>query len=542
MLFWTNILLRTTVIHMGFFYCVKTREYICIRAGMCMTGSGPVENSSAEPMAVAGFCPYFPHDSKLCLHSMFTFYAIPRLMSIYELTNYTCNYYNRQGLMCSQCKPGYGPAVYAFSLMCAKCSDNGIGWALYFILTLVPIAVFYFIIIMFNIRVTSPPLTGFVFMCQAYSFIQRLYVDFDIKVAVASRIYTGSTESIMRFIVQSVHVLCGFWNLDFFRTIIPPFCVSSHLSNMQALYLEYVYVFFPLCLIIFTMICIKLHDKNCKLLVLAWKPFHRIFVRCQNTWDPTASIVNSFSTYTLLYTSKLLFVSSYSMYPTKYYYLKPSSYYVVGEYHQYFDPNIEVNSKHYWLFVSFSIITLSALFVCPTFLLCLYQLKVFRRLLHHCLPSKWQVILYTFIDTFQGHYKDGTNGTRDYRIFSAIHLILLGLIVIFRMQLGTNLYATLPAIIVCVTGSLLFSLFRPCKKKSANIVQSLLMALTAVALLLLPFGSPTATISITMMCIVIPHVVFGGYIAYRIFLRANMRFGFSINTHQWTEIFLQVLL
>ena len=516
------------------FFCVKTKEFICIRAGMCMTESEPEVNSTTEPIAVAGLCPYFPHDSSLCSRSLFGFYQIPHSMSVYELTNYTCNYYNRQGQMCSQCQPGYGPAVYAFSLMCAKCNDNSIGWLFYFTLTLLPITVFYFVIIMLNVQVTSPPLTGFVFMCQTYNFIERLYVDLDIKVVVASRMSTGSSENILRFLVQSVRVFCGFWNLDFFRSIIPPFCISSQLSNMQALFLEYVYVFFPLCLIIFTAICIKLHDKNFKPLVLAWKPFHGVFVRFQNTWDPTASIINSFSTFTLLYTSKLLFVSSYSMYPTKYYHLKPSSYYKITDYHEYFDPTNKVNSRHYWQFVSCSIIILSAFFVCPTLLLCLYPLKVFRRFLQHYLPSKWQLLLYTFIDTFQGHYKDGTDGTRDYRFFSAIHLILLGLIVTFRMSLHINLYATLPALVVCIVGSLLFALLRPCKKKPANIIQSLLMALTALALLaLLPSLSSQrgmyASLLMTLMCILIPHVVFGGYVVYRVVQRASMRFGFSIS-------------
>lgn len=111
------------------------------------------------------------------------------------------------------------------------------------------------------------------------------------KVVIANQMYKGSSEKILRFLVHSVRILCGFWNLDFFRSIIPLFCVSSWLSNMQALFLEYLYVFFPLCLIVFTAICIELHDRNFKPLVLAWKPFHKIFVRLQNTWDPTASII-----------------------------------------------------------------------------------------------------------------------------------------------------------------------------------------------------------------------------------------------------------
>ena len=32
----------------------------------------------------------------------------------------------------------------------------------------------------------------------------------------------------------------GFWNLDFFRYLIPPFCVSQDLKNIHVLALQYV--------------------------------------------------------------------------------------------------------------------------------------------------------------------------------------------------------------------------------------------------------------------------------------------------------------
>ena len=517
------------------FFCVKAERYMCIRAGMCMTGPGLEANSSTEPMAVTGLCPYFPHESLWCPGPIISYYRIPLSMSVSELTNFTCNYYNRQGLMCNQCQTGYGPAVYAFSLMCAKCGDNSIGWILYFILTLLPITVFYFIVILFNIRVATPPLTGLVFMCQTFSFIERLYVDIEMKVAITNQMYSGSDERFLTFLIQIVRILCGFWNLDFFRFVVPPFCVSSHLSNMQALFLEYVYVFYPLLLMVITCVCIELHNKNLKPLVAAWKPFHKIFVRLQNSWDPTASLVNSFSTFTLLYTSKLLFVSSYSLYPTKLYYIKPSAHFERDEYKQYLDPSNEVYSKHYWQFVSCSVTFLVVFLFCPIFLLCLYPYKVFQRFLYCTLSSKLQLILCTFIDTFQGHYKDGTNGTRDYRYFSAVQLILLCLIVSCRIELQTYLYATLPAQIIYIVGSLLFAIARPCKRKYANILQCLLMALTALALFtLLPNLSSqrpqTAynSLLIMLICMLIPHVVFGGFIIYKIGHRVKTRFGISV--------------
>ena len=57
----------------------------------------------------------------------------------------------------------------------------------------------------------------------------------------------------------------------------------------------------------------------------------------------------------------------------------------------------------------------------PLLLLCLYPCRCFQRCLSRCnLRSQ---LLHTLMDAFQGHYKDGTNGTRDCRYFSALYLI-----------------------------------------------------------------------------------------------------------------------
>ena len=120
--------------------------------------------------------------------------------------------------------------------MCAKCSSISVaGWALYLFLVLFPITVFYIFVIIFNIRATAPPFTAFVLMCQTYCMIDLMYVPLKMKLA--------QFKSLL-ILLQTVRILCGFWNLDFFRYLVPPFCVSSHLSNIQALImsLEYIHV------------------------------------------------------------------------------------------------------------------------------------------------------------------------------------------------------------------------------------------------------------------------------------------------------------
>ena len=138
--------------------------HIC--EGNCIT-------SQDGTIADVSLCPYFPNE--LSWLTLSDYYSLPSNRTLMEQSNLTCGPYNREGLLCSKCKPGYGPAVYSFSLMCAECSDNGVGWALYLFLVLFPITVFYIIVIIFNIRATAPPFTAFVTMCQVYCTMELIH-------------------------------------------------------------------------------------------------------------------------------------------------------------------------------------------------------------------------------------------------------------------------------------------------------------------------------------------------------------------------------
>ena len=90
--------------------------------------------------------------------------------------DFTCSWYNREGELCRKCKVGYGPAVYAFSLMCAECHYSpAIGWMLYFLCVLFLITVFYVFIIVFNIRATAPPFSAFILMSQTFCMMELMY-------------------------------------------------------------------------------------------------------------------------------------------------------------------------------------------------------------------------------------------------------------------------------------------------------------------------------------------------------------------------------
>ena len=202
-------------------------------------------------------------------------------------------------------------------------------------------------------------------------------------------------------------VLCSIWSLDFFRFVIPPFCVSN-IKTVHALALEYVVAFYPICLILVTYGCIKLHDNNIRPVVWLWKPFHRHFVRFRRRWDPRASIINAFTTFLLLSFSKILFVS-FTLLPTFDVRSIPHS----SECFLYYDATVECSTQEYSIFVSVALCVLVFFILFPTVLLIVYPTRLFRMCASYCGFQRWHV-LHMFAESFQGQYKDGTNGTRGF--------------------------------------------------------------------------------------------------------------------------------
>ena len=75
-------------------------------------------------------------------------------------------YQYQTGLMCTECVDGYAYPVYSYSLACVECKDYGYNWLKYIAVAFLPLTVFYIIVILFRISVTSGAMNGYVLMCQ----------------------------------------------------------------------------------------------------------------------------------------------------------------------------------------------------------------------------------------------------------------------------------------------------------------------------------------------------------------------------------------
>ena len=371
--------------------CDQMQQQSYLVMGKCMTYNSSCPDEQGSTAVSFGGCPYVYY-SNIVNHR---YIALPRNVS--DVNDVFCAPLNRDGLLCRDCIDGFGPSVVTFGYACANCTGNSYGWMLYIASEFVPATVFYFAVLTLRIRITSAPMNCFVMFSQLV--VISLSHSPEFQGALMAELDTTS-----RAVFKVILTGYGFWNLDFFRYFIPPFCVSQGLKNIHVLALQYVSAFYPLFLIALTYICVELHGCNFRPIVWLWKPFHRYFVNIRRQWDSKASIIDVFATFLLLPYSKLLFVSLFLLQGTKIY--NADGELVPGTSHVLLvDATVRFLSTEHLPFAIVSILILTFI-VLPPLLLIFYPHKVFSRCCNHCSERRQQA-LRTFVEAFQGCYKTG---------------------------------------------------------------------------------------------------------------------------------------
>ena len=491
-------------------------DFPLLHLGFCMTYDNSTEITEYGP------CPYIAHYSNVVSVDHVFYIQLPTNVSL--INESMCAPLNREGPLCGKCKDGYGTALYSYTLECSKCWGHGYGWVLYYFLELFPITVMYFLVVIFHIRATSSPLSALVFMSQIVVYTIRLNAPLHMYIE-------NKITGIPYVALQVLLVMCGIWSLDFFRFVVPPFCVSSSIKTVHALALEYLVAFYPILLILITYVCIKLHDNNCRPVVWLWKPFHRYFVHFRRRWDSKASIINAFTTFLLLSFSKILFVSFTLLYT---FHVQYNIGDIPSKCVLYYDPTVECFTLEYSIFAAIAGCVLVIFIICPTILMIVYPTRLFRRCVSCCGFRRWHA-LHMFMESFQGQYKDGTNGTRDFRMASATFLILriltmamfLDTVIFFHIQpLGIS--AGLQCSLV-IGASCFYAVVRPYKTNYRNNVDYLILTLIEIALFEVLFAAFN-TLNTTFICYFVvttlmlgaPHMVLICYICYMLAKKAGI--------------------
>ena len=280
--------------------------------------------------------------------------------------------------------------------------------------------------------------------------------------------YTDVSKPYLTLFLLTIY---GVFNLDFFRYIIPHFCISSTMTALQVLSLEYIVAFYPPLLTIVLYICIQLHARDCRPLVYLWRPFHKCCSCLSQRWNPSESLVHAFAAFLLLSYSKILFVSFKLLQSSGY--TLDSSGDKVGFLSTYYNASVPYFSSEHLPFAILALSVLAIFIVLPVLILLLYPTRLFQRCIG-CCSTRWHA-LDAFVDSFQGYYKNGTNGTPDWRYFSGLYLIFR-ILVIGAYVLPLK-YNALYRVVCYSSASLFLGLLQPYKEGWINKLDSLVMML-----------------------------------------------------------------
>ena len=402
-----------------------------------------------------------------CKHcNVFTRYtAIP--LEAAELNERMCGVrFNRNGTLCGKCKDGYYSLAYSYNTSCVQCPGEKHNWWTFVLAAFLPLTIFYFVVVFFEVNITSSYFHGYVFYSQIFSMptiIRMLYGDLN----------QPQDETALKWIVS----LYGIWNLDFFRSANLNICLGT--GTLETLALDLIVGVYPLLLMVLTYMLVELHDRRFRLVVIAWKPFRMLFGLFRRNWEIRTSLVDAFATFLLLSNVKFQSVCFDLLVPVVVHQLYSS-----GERNYtvrlYYDATVPYFGSRHLPYAVIAIMFFLIFVVLPSLLLALYPFHLFQKFLSW-FPVRWCNVLHTFIDQFQGCYKDGTEpGTRDCRWFVSLFFFSRFLLTLIGGYTLSSMYYPL-ATVVLVLFAVLFLLVQPFKQSKshltyANVIFILLLA------------------------------------------------------------------
>ena len=240
-------------------------------------------------------------------------------------------------------------------------------------------------IVVFNISVTSSRLNGVVFFSQVIS----------IPAFARLLLLTFATRPDFMIALKIASPLYSFWNLDFFRTIIPDICMN--VSTLEALALDYAIAVYPIFLIILSYLLILLYNRDIGCLVCMWRPFHKAFSIFKRNWNICTSVIDSFTTFFLLSYVKVLSVSSDLLTYIHVYSSDDKS-----STRLLYDPTLHYFCESHLPYAVLALVLLTLFVIVPTLVLIVYPFQFFQKFLS-IFPMHWH-FLHAFIDSLQGCY------------------------------------------------------------------------------------------------------------------------------------------
>ena len=448
--------------------CCRIQRIFCSKSGPSLSFS-KCATFDGHSLSIAPCRHYFEpgrHNVTASGHTL-----IP--ISLADLNESICAPLNRKGLVCRECRDGFGLSVTSFKYKCVNCTAVWYSIPLFLFLEFFPVTVSYLFILAFRVSITSPPMPCFIMFAQF----------FIIYITDYHQLWTGivNDNGELTLSYKVLRTVYGLFNLDFFHYLPPPLCLGTWLKPIHIAFFRISTSFYPLFLIFLTCVGVKLHDRNVRLIVCLWRPFHKCFVRLRKGWDSKSDLVDVFITFFILTYYKFVYITTVvSFHREKLIQVDMSgniSYISLAE----IDLNFLYYSKSYISIAVISAMLYLVYILLPPLLLILYPIRMFRSCLSKCRFNSLTITIFT--DKIQSCYRNGLDGGRDMRSFSAFYfylrLLLHTVLVNFgKIILKENEWTSLG--VTYSLSALIVALIRPYQKTYMNICDSLLLTNIAI--------------------------------------------------------------
>ena len=439
-----------------------------------------------------------------------------------ESREYLCESINRtvssNDIFCGKCNNTYGPALYSYGMQCAECKWSALHKYLAF--QILPISALYAAVLIFKINLTQPIIFHYIIFCNAITTVFRYST-------YLSMTYLYSQKP-LPILTKIALTMSGVWSLDFFRFVVPPFCFSESVSDSTVPFFEFYPAIYLLVVTILITVLIKLHSYKLRLILRLWRPVHKLLILCKQNRNPWEALSHTYATFFFLYFGKTIAVALVTAMISSAISQNSTT---PHDLPLYYDPTVTYfNARHVFILMAV-FLTATVLIIPAVLLLLVFRTQLFQKFYHAKIGSHWQIKLRVFVHTLENGYKDGSQGTRDYRPMAGglfLSIILMSCIVIGILRSGHHSF-NLPWPVACILfamSAIMYGTLRPYKKRSANNVAVIIYGVLVALSNLLCFISQRSQVTyhtqrqylllLTVVMIIVVNSAFLGYFSWRV--------------------------
>ena len=419
---------------------VTCNPKVLIRHGYWMGFCAPNSSTLCTSYCPYGFCSY---------HKMKPGSRVHPLPNNASMLDYAICGPSRTGRLCGKCADNHSVYFHSSKYTCGPEGLCHLGWVFYLVSEIVPLTLFFVIVLVFNISFTNGSINSFVFYAQVLS-------------ALATN-GNGSIEfpNTTNLIRNTLAFFYRPFNLDFFSLEKLSFCLWRGATVMDVFIMKYTTVGFALVLVLLTILIAR---RRCR--------WYKIFARF-NT--PDSVLIHGLSAFFVLCYSQCARVTFHIL-----------AYFCVYSYDLKCEEKVvnRAGDMNYFegdhvKYAIAAIFILVFMIIIPPVLLLIYPLLF--KLLGFCKLSEsrvavllWRVMPIQLLDSFQSSFKD------DLRFFAGLYFLYRAIIL--------GLYAYSPTLLIFygsvqVQLTLLLAvhaIFQPYKKRIHNIIDLLILTNLAI--------------------------------------------------------------